>query len=107
MRSQTRSPRYRRSLGLLTLSTLTATLLVAEVGQAAPEGDDSNVRYTRKSKKSKAQSGLLDTKFKEEKQKIERERERGVQMMDGQEFGKKRQAVEQEMAAMQIEYLKR
>ena len=105
MRSQTRSQRY-RTIGLLTLSTVTAMMLVSEVGQAQ-DPEDSSVRYTRKSKKSKAQSGLLDTKFKDEKQRIERERERGVQMMDGQEFGKKRQAVEQEMADKQIDFLKR
>jgi TolA-binding protein len=105
MRSQTRSNRY-RTLGLLTAGTI-ALLLTADVGQAQEPDGDSNVRYTRKSKKTKAKSGLLDTKFKEQKQKVEKERERGVQMMSGQEFASKRKAVEQEMADKQIEFLKR
>ncbi|WP_106394561.1 tetratricopeptide repeat protein [Enhygromyxa salina] len=85
---------------------MTALLLTADVGQAQ-EPDKSNVRYDRKSKKTKAQSDLLDTKFKKQKEQVEKERERGVQMMDGQQFATKRKAVEQEMADKQIEFLKR
>jgi TolA-binding protein len=103
MRSQTRSPS--RTLGLLTISSVVALMLTADVGQA--QEPDSNVRYERKSGKAKAQSDLLDTKFKAEQEQIKKERERGVQMMDGQQFATKRKAVEQEMADKQIEFLVR
>ncbi|MFO7566699.1 MAG: hypothetical protein R6X02_28910 [Enhygromyxa sp.] len=80
-------------------------MLAADVGQA--QEPNNNVRYERKSQKTKAQSDLLDTKFKKEQEQIKKERERGVQMMDGQQFASKRKAVEQEMADKQIEFLKR
>ncbi|HLT36807.1 MAG TPA: hypothetical protein VK034_10985, partial [Enhygromyxa sp.] len=66
-------------------------MLTADVGQA--QEPNSNVRYERKSQKAKAQSDLLDTKFKKEQEQVKKERERGVQMMDGQQFGTKRKAV--------------
>ena len=105
MRSHNRSNRY-RNLVFLTAGSVAALLLTADVSQAQEPKKD-NVRYDRKSKKTKAQSDLLDTKFKAQKEKAEKERERGVQMMDGQQFATKRKAVEQEMADKQIEFLKR
>lgn len=104
MRSHTRSRRS-RTLGLLTAGSVVALLLTADVGEAQEPKD--NVRYDRKSKKTKAKSGLLDTKFKKQKEQVEKERKRGVQMMDGQQFASKRKAVEQEMADKQIGMLKR
>ncbi|NVB37843.1 hypothetical protein G6O69_08355 [Pseudenhygromyxa sp. WMMC2535] len=106
MRSHNRFNRS-RTIGLITASSVAAMLLVADVGYAQ-EPDDSNVRYNRQSKKTKAKSDLLDTKFKEQKQAEEKRRERGVQMMEGSQFAaQQRKAVEQEMADKQIEFLKR
>src|SRR5262245_4224521 len=108
MSSHNRPHRY-RTLGLSTSLAMVALLMTSDVGQAqepAAEGK-SSVRYERKSQKTKAQSDLLDTKFKAEKEKIDKERDRGVQMMDGQQFATKRKAVEQDMADKQIEFLKR
>lgn len=65
------------------------------------------VRYDRESKKAKAKSELLDTKFKKAKADEEKKNRRGVQMMSGDEFAKKRKAVEQEIADKQIDFLKR
>lgn len=104
MRSHNRS-RSSRTLGLLTAGSVIALLMTADVSQA--QEPENNVRYDRKSQKSKAQSDLLDTKFKKEQEQVKKERERGVQMMDGQQFASKRKAVEQEMADKQIEFLKR
>src|SRR5688572_18739378 len=114
MSPHNRPHRY-RTLGLSTCSlallgpvALGALLMTSDVGQAQEPAaaDKSSVRYERKSQKTKAQSELLDTKFKAEKEKIDKERERGVQMMDGQQFATKRKAVEQDMADKQIEFLK-
>jgi TolA-binding protein len=106
MTSHNRSTRYRK-LGLLTAGSVIALVLTADVSFAQEPEGSSNVRYERKSKKTKAQSDLLNTKFEAEKEQVEKERERGVQMMDGQQFASKRKAVEQEMADKQIEFLKR
>jgi TolA-binding protein len=105
MRSRSRN-RMSRSLGLLTAGTLVALMLTADV-TSAQEPDKSAVRYNRDSKKTKAKSDLLETKFKAEKEAEDKRRERGVNMMDGQQFAVKRKAVEQEMADKQIEFLKR
>lgn len=95
-----------RTLGLLTASTMVALLMVSDVGQA--QEPENSVRYNRKSQKAKAKSDLLNTKFEEEKKEEAKRRERGVQMMEGQQFNQsQRKAVEQEMADQQIEYLKR
>ncbi len=95
-----------RTLGLLTMGSVVAMLMVSDVSLA--QEPDSNVRYNRKSNKAKAKSDLLNTKFEEQKKEEERRRERGVQMMDGQQFAaSQRKAVEQEMADQQIEFLKR
>jgi TolA-binding protein len=105
MRSHTRSHRS-RTLGLLTAGSVVALMLTADIGQA--QEPDSNVRYDRKSKKTAAKSDLLDTKFKAEQEQVKKERERGVKMMEGQQFAANvRKAVEQEMADKQIEFLKR
>lgn len=104
MRSQSRFNRS-RTLGLLTAGSMIALLMTADVSQA--QDPDNSVRYNRKSKKTKAKSDLLNTKFKKQKEQEEKRRERGVQMMDGQQFAVKRKAVEQEMADKQIEFLKR
>lgn len=104
--NRTRSPHFTRTLGLLTAGTLAALMLTADV-TSAQEPDKSAVRYNRDSKKTKAKSDLLETKFKEEKAAEDKRRERGVQLMDGQQFAVKRKAVEQEMADKQIEFLKR
>jgi TolA-binding protein len=108
MSSHNRPHRY-RTLGLSTASlAVIALLMTSDVGQAQdPAEGKSSVRYERKSQKTKAQSDLLDTKFKAEKEKIDKERDRGVQMMDGQQFANKRKAVEQDMADKQIDFLKR
>lgn len=65
------------------------------------------VRYDRESKKAKAKSELLDTKFKKAKDDEDKKNRRGVQMMSGDEFAKKRKAVQQEIADKQIDFLKR
>lgn len=106
MSSQSRFNRS-RTLGLLTASSVVAILMASGVGHAQEPKDDS-VRYNRSSKKTKAKSDLLDTKFQEQKKAEEKRRERGVTMMDGQQFNtSQRKAVEQEMADKQIEFLKR
>ena len=103
MRSNHRFNRS-RALGLVTAGSVVALLLAADVGQA--QEPDNNVRYNRKSKKTRAKSDLLETKFKEEKQAEEKRRKRGTQLMEGSQFGNaQRKAVEQEMADKQIEYL--
>jgi len=85
---------------------MVALLLTADV-TSAQEPEKSGVRYNRDSKKTKAKSDLLETKFKAEKEAEDKRRERGIQMMDGQQFAVKRKAVEQEMADKQIDFLKR
>ena len=97
-----------RTIGLITAGGIVAMLFTADVGHAQDPEDKSNVRYDRSSKKTKAQSDLLNTKFTEQKAAEEKRRQRGVQMMEGAQFGaSQRKAVEQEMADKQIEFLKR
>lgn len=74
-------------------------------GAAGGEGSPG-VRYTRKSGKVRTKD-TLDTKFKEEKERQEKETRRKVEMMEGSDFAKKRAAVAQEIADTQIEQLKR
>jgi TolA-binding protein len=82
-----------------------AALLVSSV--ASPTlAQDPGVRYDRKSQKTKTKV-KLDTKFKEAKAEEEKRQSRRVDMMDGTQFAKHREAVAQEMADKQIEFLKR
>lgn len=103
--------RFRRFSSSLSLGGLAAAASLAMlVASAAPEAlaqDPEGVRYNRQSKKAKAKSGLLDTKFDKAVEEKKKEERRGVQMMQGNEFAKKREAVEQAMADKQIEFLKR
>ena len=97
--------RRKRTLGIFAGAAMAlAALTVSSVVVA--QNPDGGVRYNRKSKKTKAKSGLLDTKFKEAKKQEEKNRKRGVDMMGGDDFVKKRKAVEQEMADKQITMLK-
>lgn len=100
--------RIRRARGLGLAGAASLAMLVASVApQAQAEDPEGKVRYDRKSKKAKAKSDLLNTKFDEAVEQKKKEEKRGVQMMSGNEFAKKREAVEQAMADKQIEFLKR
>lgn len=70
------------------------------------EPNSENVRYKRKSGKVKAKA-TLDTKFKQEKQKAERDAKKEVDMMSADEWARKKEAVTQEIADKQIGQLKR
>ena len=103
-----RSPRTNRKLSLLggSVALLLAGVVPATANAQNPEEGKNKVRYDRNSKKTKAKAGLLDTKFEKEKEQAERDQKR-VQLMAAAEFAKKREAVEQEMADKQIDFLKR
>ncbi len=96
------------SLAVAVLGAAPAKAAPAEAAPAAEGGDDekSAVKYNRKSGKVRTKD-TLDTKFKEEKERQEKETKRKVDMMEGAEFAKKRAAVAQEIADTQIEQLKR
>jgi TolA-binding protein len=87
---------------------MTAGVVALLVGSVASPSfaQDPGVRYDRKSKKTKTKV-QLDTKFKEAKAQEEKRQNRRVEMMDGTQFAKHREAVAQEMADKQIEFLKR
>lgn len=80
-------------------------LLAAPASALAQEADD-NVRYERKSGKIAAKN-TLDTKFKAEKAKAEREQKREVEMMSAEQFARQKEAVAQEIADQQIQQLTR
>jgi TolA-binding protein len=101
-------PRKFRKLNILSGVGLAVAVFAAAApasAQAPAEGDGA-VKYTRKSGKVRTKD-TLDTKFKEEKERQEKETRRKVEMMEGSEFAKKRAAVAQEIADTQIEQLKR
>lgn len=101
-----RSPQRRRSLGMLAATTVA----LFTIGLSAPsqaQDPEEGVRYTRNSKKTKAKSGLIKTKFEEAKKEEAKRQSRRVDMMAGADFAKHREAVAQEMSDKQIEFLKR
>ena len=97
-----RSPR-RVVVHVITAALMSGAIVAPSISTAA----EPAVRYDRQSKKAKAKSELLDTKFSKAKEAEEKKARRGVQMMSGDEFAKKRKAVEQEIADKQIDFLKR
>ena len=97
-----RSPR-RVVVHVITAALMSGAIVAPSISTAA----EPAVRYDRQSKKAKAKSELLDTKFTKAKEAEEKKARRGVQMMSGDEFAKKRKAVEQEIADKQIDFLKR
>lgn len=105
-------PRKFRKLNILSGVGLAVVVFAAAApasAQAPAEGGaeaNSAVKYNRKSGKVRTKD-TLDTKFKEEKERQEKETKRRVDMMEGAEFAKKRAAVAQEIADTQIEQLKR
>lgn len=99
-----RSPK-RRSLGVLAATTV--ALLTIGLSAPTQAQDPEGVRYTRKSKKTKAKSDLIKTKFEEAKKDEAKRQSRRVDMMSGADFAKNREAVAQEMSDKQIEFLKR
>jgi TolA-binding protein len=105
--STRRTRRTRRALGVFSTTALAAmTFMVAP--QQATAQEPGGVRYDRTSKKTKAKSNLVDTKFKTAKEAEEKRQNRRVNMMSGTDFNSKhREAVAQEMADKQIEFLKR
>ena len=103
------STRRVRKFSWLTGACLVSALALGPQAGASAEdsgGDKSGVRYTRKSSKVKAKA-TLDTKFKEEVKRQEKQDKRKVQMMQGAEFAKKREAVKQQIADTQIGQLQR
>ena len=97
------SPRKRTVIQLVTAALISGVVGVPSFAEAV----EPAVRYDRESKKAKAKSELLDTKFKKAKEEEDKRNRRGVKMMSGDEFAKKRKAVEQEIADKQIDFLKR
>ncbi|TPV92864.1 MAG: tetratricopeptide repeat protein [Myxococcales bacterium FL481] len=83
-------------------------LAAPSAGAAEPDGGDgkSGVRYERKSKRTKAKSDLLDTKFKSAVKTSKKGKDRPPEMMSARDFRKEREAVEQSMADQQIAMLK-
>ena len=100
-----RSSKRRRSLGVLAATTV--ALLTLGVAVPTMAQDPEGVRYTRKSKKTRAKSDLIKTQFEEAKKEEAKRQNRRVDMMSGSDFAKHREAVAQEMADKQIEFLKR
>ncbi|WAS94702.1 tetratricopeptide repeat protein [Nannocystis punicea] len=105
-------PRKFRKLNILSGVGLAVVVFAAAApasAQAPAEGGaeaNSAVKYNRKSGKVRTKD-TLDTKFKEEQEKQQKETKRRVEMMEGSSFAKKRAAVAQEIADTQIEQLKR
>jgi TolA-binding protein len=91
----------------LTSGVLASLLLGGGVVQAEPAaGGDSAVRYERKSGKVETKN-TLNTKFQAAQQSAEKSKNKKVEMMDGVDFAKQREAVTQEIADKQIDQLKR
>ncbi len=99
------------TIGLLSGAAVIAVLASGPAQAQNPEeaGDKekSSVRYDRESKKTKAKSDLLNTKFDSAKKEEESKQKRNTQLMSGSDFANKRSAVEQELADKQIEFLKK
>ncbi|MEE9384731.1 MAG: tetratricopeptide repeat protein [Nannocystaceae bacterium] len=114
MQSPTKTPTKFRKLGLALGATLAivlgsatpkAAVAAATMAEQPAEGQ-SGVRYSRKSKKTKAKSGLLNTKFKKAAKTAKKKEGKKVDMMDARAFRKKKGAVAQSMADQQIAMLK-
>lgn len=109
MKSNSQSRKFRK-LNILSGVCLALAVFGASVPagaqEAAAEGDKNAVRYNRKSGKVRTKD-TLDTKFKAEKERQEKETKRKVEMMEGTSFAKKRAAVTQQIADTQIDQLKR
>jgi TolA-binding protein len=97
-----RSPRIVTSIALLSFLTGGAAIANAE----EPKEGQKSVRYDRPSSKVKTKE-TLDTKFKEEKERQDKEASRKTVMMAGTAFAKKREAVAQQIADQQIDQLTR
>jgi len=102
------NPSY-RPLIWLSAASVTALILAASPGLASPPSDgESNVRYERKSNKTRVKPDLLDTRFETEQAEVSKQRERERETMDSRDFGGTHHAaVEQEMADRQIEMLEK
>jgi TolA-binding protein len=87
-------------------SGVLASLLLGAPASAEEPGDGNAVRYERKSGKVETKN-TLDTKFKAAQQSAEKNKGKKVEMMDGVDFAKQREAVTQEIADKQIDQLKR
>lgn len=109
MKSNSQSRKFRK-LNILSGLCLAVAVLGAagpvSAQEAAGGEDKSAVRYNRKSGKVRTKD-TLDTKFKAEKERQEKEGKRKIEMMEGTSFAKQRAAVAQEIADTQIEQLKR
>ncbi len=97
-----------RKFSWVTGACLVSAFVLGPTTAQAEDADDkkSSVRYERKSSKVKAKA-TLDTKFKEQVKAQEKKDKRKVDMMQGAQFAKKREAVKQQIADTQIKQLQR
>ena len=84
-----------------------ASVLLCAPNSHAGDPDDEQVRYQRDSGKARAKGDLLNTRFEQEREAVERERERGQKLIGAEQFGLNHAAVEQELADKQIGMLKK